>query len=237
MKQVLIALSLFTAVQATAQQKPVAKPKPVTKPAAPVLKNLNDSAAYALGLSIGQSLQQQPKLSTLNVSLVQRAIADVLQKKPTLCAPESVNDIMETYMNKDNAVKIKANKAAGAAFLANNAKRQGVITMPEGWQYEVIKKGTDTIKPSLESTIRCHYHGTLIDGTVFDSSVDRGEPISFPLGNVIRGWQLALQQMTVGSKWKIYLPSDLAYGDRAAGEKIGPGATLIFEVELLGIEK
>jgi FKBP-type peptidyl-prolyl cis-trans isomerase FklB len=236
MKQIMMALSLLAAMQVSAQKQPVAKPKPVAKPAAPVLKNLNDSAAYALGLSIGQSLQQQPKFSTLNVALVQRAIADVLQKKPTLCAPESVNEIMETYMNKDNAVKIKANKAAGAAFLANNAKRQGVITMPEGWQYEVIKKGTDTVKPSLASTIRCHYHGTLIDGTVFDSSVERGEPISFPLGNVIRGWQLALQQMTVGSKWKIYLPSELAYGDRAAGEKIGPGATLIFEVELLAIE-
>jgi len=103
-------------------------------------------------------------------------------------------------------------------------------------QYEVLKAGADKTKPTITSKVKCHYHGTLINGTVFDSSVDRGEPITFPLGNVIKGWQEALQLMTVGSKWKLYIPSDLAYGDNAPSAVIGPGATLIFEVELLGIE-
>ncbi|WP_298302696.1 FKBP-type peptidyl-prolyl cis-trans isomerase, partial [Hydrotalea sp.] len=99
-----------------------------------------------------------------------------------------------------------------------------------------LKAGTDTIKPTLADKVTCHYHGTLIDGTVFDSSVDRGEPATFPLNGVIKGWQEALQLMTIGSKWKIYLPSELAYGNKGAGDKIGPGATLVFTVELLGVQ-
>ena len=109
--------------------------------------------------------------------------------------------------------------------------------MPSGLQYEILKDNPGGVKPTATDQVKCHYHGTLIDGTIFDSSVDRGEPIVFSVGGVIKGWQEALQLMTVGSKWKLYVPSELAYGDQQAGPKIGPGSTLIFEVELLSIEK
>ncbi|MEK7200406.1 MAG: FKBP-type peptidyl-prolyl cis-trans isomerase, partial [Bacteroidota bacterium] len=121
------------------------------------------------------------------------------------------------------------------AFLAGNGKREGVVTLPSGLQYEVIKTGTDNTKPTLASKVTCHYTGTLINGTKFDSSVDRGTPASFSLGNVIRGWQEALQLMTVGSKWKLYIPADMAYGENGP-PSIGPGATLLFDVELLAVE-
>ena len=138
---------------------------------------------------------------------------------------------------KKECQKIPFYQKEGLAFLAANGKRPGVITTRSGLQYQVLRAGADSTKPTLESKIRCHYHGTLINGEIFDSSVDRGEPITFPLNGVIRGWQEGLQLMTVGSKWKFFIPSDLAYGDGGTGGQIGPGATLIFEVELLGIEK
>ena len=149
---------------------------------------------------------------------------------------ESINQCIGIYQQKASAEKSLVIKKEGLAFLAANGKRKGVVTLPSGLQYEVIKAGTDNTKPTLNSKVKCHYHGTLINGTVFDSSVDRGEPITFNLNGVIRGWQEALQLMTVGSKWKLYIPSDLAYGDSAPSPTIGPGSTLIFEVELLGIE-
>ena len=122
----------------------------------------------------------------------------------------------------------------GRKFLEENSKKEGVITLASGLQYEVITNGSGD-KPKLEDNVTTHYHGTLIDGTVFDSSVDRGEPASFPVGGVIKGWTEALQLMSVGSKWKLYVPYDLAYGERGAGPQIGPYSTLIFEVELLSI--
>jgi FKBP-type peptidyl-prolyl cis-trans isomerase FklB len=151
--------------------------------------------------------------------------------------PDSLLDIcIKNYQDKMSTEKIAINRAAGAAFLAENAKRPGVVRLSNGLQYEVMVAGTDTTKPTLKNTVKCHYHGTLISGEIFDSSVNRGEPISFPLNGVIKGWQEALQLMTVGSKWKLFIPSELAYGERSAGPVIGPGSTLIFEVELLGIQ-
>jgi FKBP-type peptidyl-prolyl cis-trans isomerase FklB len=135
-----------------------------------------------------------------------------------------------------SAEKSAANKLAGQEFLVKNAKKPGIVTLPNGIQYEILVAGKDTNKPTLKDKVKCHYHGTTIDGTVFDSSVQRGEPITFPLNGVIKGWQESLPLMTVGSKWRIFIPSELAYGDRQAGPMIGPGSTLIFEVELLGIE-
>jgi FKBP-type peptidyl-prolyl cis-trans isomerase FklB len=122
----------------------------------------------------------------------------------------------------------------GKKFLADNSKRENVITLPSGLQYEIIKAGEGP-KPNLEDKVTTHYHGTLIDGTVFDSSVDRGEPASFPVNGVIKGWTEALQLMPVGSKWKLFVPYDLAYGERGTGPQIGPYTTLIFEVELISI--
>ena len=143
-------------------------------------------------------------------------------------------------MNEQKAAEAKKSSAGavqeGKEFLAENAKREEVTVLESGLQYEVLKQGNGP-KPSISSQIKCHYHGTLINGEVFDSSVDRGEPAVLGVGQVIKGWTEALQLMPVGSKWKLYIPSDLAYGDNGAGAKIGPGTTLIFEVELLEIVK
>ena len=137
---------------------------------------------------------------------------------------------------KANAGIIETNHKAGEAFLAENKTKPGVVTTASGLQYMVIKEGTGP-KPQPSDKVKCHYHGTLIDGTVFDSSIDRGEPIEFPVTGVIQGWVEALQLMPVGSKWKLFIPPSLAYGDNAAGPKITPGSTLIFDVELLDIVK
>ncbi|MEG2070823.1 MAG: FKBP-type peptidyl-prolyl cis-trans isomerase, partial [Bacteroidales bacterium] len=142
------------------------------------------------------------------------------------------NAEMQAKQNKD----VDAEKAKGAAFLAENKKKEGVITTPSGLQYKVIKMGTGA-KPTATDKVKVHYHGTTLDGNVFDSSVQRGEPISFGLNQVIKGWTEGVQLMPIGSKFIFYIPSDLAYGDRGAGGAIKPGATLIFEVELLDIEK
>jgi FKBP-type peptidyl-prolyl cis-trans isomerase FklB len=134
---------------------------------------------------------------------------------------------------KDN--KADANAAAGEAFLKANAVKPGIVELPGGIQYEVLKEGSGA-RPGPTSEVTCHYHGTLIDGTVFDSSVQRGAPASFPLNRVIKGWTEALQLMSIGSKWRLFLPPAMAYGDRQVGPTIGPNSTLIFEVELLGIK-
>lgn len=131
--------------------------------------------------------------------------------------------------------KANANAAAGEAFLKANASKPGIQQLSDGIQYEVLKEG-DGPKPGPTSNVTCHYHGTLIDGTVFDSSVKRGQPATFPLNQVIKGWTIAVQQMPVGSKWRLFLPPAMAYGDRGAGGSIGPKSTLIFEVELLSFK-
>lgn len=224
---------------ATAQtKKPVTKPSVKPKPTTPVnpLKNLKDSTSYALGVSIGHSLQSQ-NLSEINTQFLLKGINEVLQHKKISLTEEEAGNIINNFIQKENLKKSEANKVAGKKFLEANGKRQGVTTLPDGLQYEVLKAGTDTTRPKLTDKVKCHYHGTLIDGTVFDSSVDRGEPATFPVNGVIKGWQEALPMMTVGSKWKLFIPSSLAYGDNPAGPKIGPGSTLVFEVELLSIEK
>ncbi len=215
------------------------KPMPThstTHPNTLLLKTEKDSASYALGISVGQSLEAQ-NLSNINTELFLKGLKEITEKKKVQLTDAQVMNIITAYAAKMHELKTQANIAAGKKFLEANGKRPGVVTLPDGLEYEVLKAGTDTIKPTLADKVTCHYHGTLIDGTVFDSSVDRGEPVTFPLNGVIKGWQEALQLMTVGSKWKIYLPSDLAYGNKGAGEKIGPGATLVFTVELLGVQK
>lgn len=131
--------------------------------------------------------------------------------------------------------KAQENLEAGQTFLTANKEKAGIVTLPSGLQYEIIKEGNGA-KPSATQTVTCHYHGTLIDGRIFDSSVQRGQPASFPLNRVISGWTEALQLMPVGSKWRLFLPPNLAYGDRQVSAEIGPNSTLIFEVELLGIK-
>lgn len=221
---------------ATAVKKVVTNKAVATKPktATTFLKNTKDSASYALGYRIAQSLKGQG-LQDVNIAMFNKGMAAGVNSKTII--PDSLIDIcIKNYQDKMSTEKIAINRAAGAAFLAENAKRPGVVRLSNGLQYEVIVAGTETAKPTLNNTVKCHYHGTLINGEVFDSSVQRGEPISFPLNGVIKGWQEALQLMTVGSKWKLFIPSELAYGERSAGPVIGPGSTLIFEVELLGIQ-
>ena len=148
--------------------------------------------------------------------------------------PDEANNILEAFIAKANAGQGTQNLEEGLKFLAENSKKDGVTTLPSGLQYEVLKEGEGDIPVSTDQ-VKCHYHGTLISGNVFDSSVERGEPAVFPVNGVIQGWVEALQLMSVGSKWKLFVPSELAYGQQGAGGAIGPNTTLIFDVELLEI--
>ena len=218
-------------------KKPATTNKAIpTKPAAVsvVLKSVKDSASYALGFRVAQSMKGQG-LQDINMALFEKGFSAGVIAKSII--PDSLLDVcIKKYQDNMSLEKITFNKAVGKAFLEGNAKKPGVVSMSNGMQYEVMVAGTGSVKPTLSNKVKCHYHGTLIDGSIFDSSVQRGEPITFPLNGVIKGWQDGVQLMTVGSKWKLFIPSDLAYGDRSAGPFIGPGMTLIFEVELLGIE-
>ncbi len=203
--------------------------------------NDTEKTSYALGMDIGQNLGnlpieidfktfvqgiedsytgKKPRMTKNEVSVVKRNLAMKLQKKRM----------------EERQVQGEKNKKEGTAFLAENKKKKDVVTTSSGLQYTVIKMG-DGPKPTADNTVKVNYKGTLLDGTEFDSSYKRGQPATFPVKGVIKGWTEALQLMPVGSTWKLFIPADLAYGDRGAGPMIGPGATLIFEVELLSIEK
>ena len=192
-----------------------------------------DKFSYSLGLGIGQNLKSMGA-GDINVEDFARAVEDVLKSRQTAITHKEARDIV----NKGFAElekKIHAQTiAVGKAFLEENKKRDGVVTLPSGLQYEVIKAGTGK-KPKLTNRVRCHYEGTLIDGTLFDSSVKRGQPAVFGVNQVIKGWTEALQLMGEGAKWKLYIPSDLGYGSQGAGEMIPPYSTLIFEVELIDV--
>lgn len=215
--------------------KTVAKPTIAVKPVN-AFKNSADSAGYALGVRIGQNLKAQG-FDAINLPNLYRAIGDVFSGKAS-ALPEAVLDkCIGEFVQKANEQKSAGAKKEGVEFLAANAKKPGVVTLPSGLQYVIVKAGTDTTRPKLTDKVKCHYHGTLLNGSIFDSSMDRGEPVVFPVNGVIKGWQEALQLMTVGSKWKLYVPSDLAYGDSSPSPSIGPGSLLVFDVELISIEK
>jgi len=193
-----------------------------------------EKVSYALGLSLGNNLSQSG-ISELNYSKLAQGIQDVLEgNKPEISYQEAqtiINEFFQTLQSEMNGKNIEE----GKAFLSENAKRDGVIILPSGLQYEVMTEGNGA-KPKATDTVEVHYHGSLIDGSVFDSSVNRGEPATFGVTQVIPGWVEALQLMPVGSKWKLFIPSDLAYGAQGAGQAIAPHATLVFEVELLDIK-
>ncbi len=215
--------------------KTVAKPTIAVKPVN-AFKNSADSAGYALGVRIGQNLKAQG-FDAINLPNLYRAIGDVFSGKAS-ALPEAVLDkCIGEFVQKANEQKSAGAKKEGVEFLAANAKKPGVVTLASGLQYIVVKAGADTTRPKLTDKVKCHYHGTLLNGSIFDSSMDRGEPVVFPVNGVIKGWQEALQLMTVGSKWKLYVPSDLAYGDSSPSPSIGPGSLLVFDVELISIEK
>jgi FKBP-type peptidyl-prolyl cis-trans isomerase FklB len=206
------------------------KPKPKV-----TLKTTQDSLCYSIGLSVASFFKQQ-NITDINTAMVARAIDDVTKKDSLLMNEQQANAWMLGYMQRQKTEKAAGNKKVGEEFLAANKTKPGVITTASGLQYIVLKEGTGP-KPSLTDKVKCHYHGTLIDGRVFDSSVDRGQPIELSVNGVIAGWTEALQLMPVGSKWKLFIPSNLAYGDQQAGALIAPGSTLIFDIELLDIIK
>ncbi|TKG95944.1 FKBP-type peptidyl-prolyl cis-trans isomerase [Puteibacter caeruleilacunae] len=196
-------------------------------------KSQAEKFSYALGLSVASNLIGSG-VKSVDVNTFADALTDAYTGKLPKLSPDEANKILQEYMSKLQDEEANKNKEAGIKFLEENKGKEGVITLPSGLQYEVISEGEGDF-PKETDQVKCHYHGTLIDGTVFDSSVQRGEPATFPVNGVIKGWVEALQLMSVGSKWKLYVPSDLAYGDRGAGGSIGPNTTLIFEVELLEI--
>lgn len=242
MKQKLVAALLLSSLAASAQtKKPVAsaaKPaaaKAAVKPAvatAAALKSITDSASYAIGVSVANFYSQQG-MSSINSRVVAKAIEDVLSKKGTLLSDQQCNQVMMQIMTQAQEQKSKAQIDEGTKFLEANKKKPGVQTTASGLQYEVITQGTG-IKPIETDTVKVNYLGTLINGQEFDNSYKRGEPISFPLNGVIRGWTEGVQLMSTGSKYRFFIPHQLGYGTNEAGS-IPAGSTLIFEVELLEV--
>ncbi len=206
-----------------------------------VLKEQKDKESYSIGMSIGKTLKNQSV--DVNPDALTQGIKDAISGRETLMTDKEMNEILmslQKEMAAKQAERLKEvgekNKKEGETFLAENKKKDGVVTLPSGLQYKVIKKGTgDT--PKETDTVTVNYRGTLIDGTEFDSSYRRGQPSTFTLKGIIPGWIEALQLMKVGSKWQLFIPSDLAYGERGAGNDIGPNATLIFEVELISVKE
>ncbi|MBR4264303.1 MAG: FKBP-type peptidyl-prolyl cis-trans isomerase [Paludibacteraceae bacterium] len=193
-----------------------------------------DKISYALGLSMGQNLMGSG-VESLNYQDLAQGIEDVLTKQQPKISYQEAQQVLNTFFQELEQKVAGAAKAEGEKFLAENAKREGVKVTASGLQYEVLEPSLGQ-KPKATDTVRVHYEGTLIDGTVFDSSYRRGESITFPLNGVIKGWTEGLQLMSIGSKYKFFIPYQLAYGERGAGQSIPPYAALIFTVELLGIE-
>jgi FKBP-type peptidyl-prolyl cis-trans isomerase FklB len=193
-----------------------------------------DKISYALGMNIAQSLASSG-METIDYGDFLEGLKSVLDQATPKMTLNEANQVLQQHFSELEAKKHDGNLKAGEDFLSSNGKRDGVITLPSGLQYEVLTQGDGKV-PAATDRVSCHYHGTLIDGTVFDSSVERGEPAVFPVNGVIQGWVEALQLMNTGSKWRLFIPSGLAYGPRGAGGAIGPNATLIFDVELIGIE-
>ena len=208
---------LFLASQVNAQEKPV-------------LKSQKEKVSYIIGADIGGNLKRQSV--DVDPNILARGIQDALSGAKPLLSKEEIQETMVAFQ-KEMADK---QKQRGEAFLSENKKKEGVKILPSGLQYKVIKAGTGK-KPKVTDTVTVNYRGTLIDGTEFDSSFRRGQPVAFPVSGVIPGWTEALPLMQEGAKWQLFVPPNLAYGERGAGGLIGPNATLIFEVELISVQQ
>lgn len=193
-----------------------------------------DKLSYALGMSMASNLMNSG-LKQIDVESFVKAFTEIMNNTTPSMSPQEANQVIQSYFSKIQDEMLENNLKEGEAFLEENSKKEGVVTLPSGLQYEVLKEG-DGATPKATDKVKCHYHGTLLNGQVFDSSVQRGQPAVFGVNQVIKGWVEALQLMSVGSKWRLYIPSDLAYGTQGAGNSIEPNSTLIFDVELLGIE-
>ncbi len=217
------------------------KPGTTTSKAAPgyTLKTDKDKSSYALGMSIGTGLHRQG--IPVDPAVVARGLKDAMSGSKTLMTEDEMKSTLQQLraeVGKEQAAKAhvagEGNRKEGEAFLSANKSKEGVTALPDGLQYKIVKEGTGP-KPTAGDTVTVNYRGTLVNGKEFDSSYKRGQPVSFPVSGVIKGWTEALQLMPVGSKWELYIPADLAYGDNPPDPSIGPGDTLIFEVELLSI--
>jgi FKBP-type peptidyl-prolyl cis-trans isomerase FklB len=220
---------------AKSPQAPAAKSKPPL-----ALTTQKDKASYAIGLNIGKSLHKDSV--DVDPNILAQGLKDGLAGGKTLLTDDEMKTAMTSLQadlrkrQEDNMqLAGEANKKEGEAFLAANKAKEGVVTLPSGLQYKILKEGTGP-KPAASDSVVCNYRGTLLNNTEFDSSYKRGQPATFPVGQVIHGWTEALQLMPVGSKWQLFIPAELAYGPRGAGPDIGPNTTLIFEVELLSIQ-
>jgi FKBP-type peptidyl-prolyl cis-trans isomerase FklB len=232
-----------TTPAAQAPKAPAAKTGQAARPRTAVplaLKTEKDKFSYALGMNLGSGLHKQSV--DVDPAIFLRGLKDGLAAGKTLLTEQEAqatlvqmqNDLRKKAQEKMQQAAV-SNKQTGDAFLASNKAQEGVITLPSGLQYKILKEGAGP-KPAATDSVVCNYRGTLLDGTEFDSSYKRGQPATFQVNGVIKGWTEALQLMPVGSKWQLVIPSDLAYGDRGAGQQIGPNSTLIFEVELLSIQ-
>jgi FKBP-type peptidyl-prolyl cis-trans isomerase FklB len=199
------------------------------------VKTDDQKLSYAMGTYFAMGITQQDV--KLDVPAFVKAVEDVLNKNEPQISIQEMQEILTKYKETvaaEETMAIAKNKKAGEAFLTENKKKEGVVVTTSGLQYKILKQGSGA-KPATGSSVTVHYKGTLVDGTVFDSSFDRGQPATLSLGQVIKGWQEAVPMMKTGSTWQIYVPSELAYGDRAASELIGPASTLIFDIELISI--
>lgn len=223
-----------TAPAAKAEQTPAA-----ANSSGSTLTNEKDKFSYALGMNLGTNLQRQSV--PVNVDMILQGLKDSMGGGKTLMTEDEARNALmqkQAELRQQQEEKAKAmgatNQKEGDAFLAANKSKEGVVTLPSGLQYKILKTGTGP-KPTASDSVVCNYQGTLIDGKEFDSSAKHGGPATFPVGGVIKGWTEALQLMPVGSKWQLFIPPQLAYGERGAGADIGPNATLIFQVELVSI--
>ncbi len=196
-------------------------------------KSTMDSVSYSLGVLVGQNLKNQG-FEKLDANALSTGLQDAINGKPLAISAEVAGQLVNDYLEKSKKSQSASIIEEGQKFLAENGKKPGVVTLPSGLQYMIMKEGTGAM-PKATDKVTTHYTGTLLNGEVFDSSVERGQPATFPVNGVIKGWTEALQLMKVGSKWKLFIPYDLAYGERGAGGQIKPYATLVFEVELLEI--
>ena len=195
------------------------------------MKNIS----YALGMTMAVNFLKSG-IKDLDVDAFAKAMKSVYKKEATELSADEAREIIDSYFNKMQAEADSVNKQAGADYLEKNKKREGVHTTASGLQYEILQEGKGD-KPKATDTVRCHYEGRLLDGRVFDSSYQRNKPADFPVNQVIPGWVEALQLMPVGSKWRLHIPSELAYGAQQVNELIGPNSTLVFDVELMQIVK
>jgi FKBP-type peptidyl-prolyl cis-trans isomerase len=251
MKRIRITLVALLMCSAVASYAEDAKPSPspaVNPPSTSAFKDDKDKISYSLGVDIGRTLQKFQL--DLNESALSQGMADVLGGKPMAMTDKELQETLQAFQQKMMAKQQEAmskkqeemkvvaekNKVDGKKFLEDTAKKSGVKTTPSGLEYKVIKEGSGD-KPKDSDVVETNYKGTTIDGKEFDSSAKHGSSFSFPVNGVIKGWSEALKMMPIGSKWELYVPSDLAYGDEGYGDDIAPGSTLIFEVELLSIKK